>query len=64
MQDYIYSVIGLIAIVIQLILNFNVMFNPDPASIQKALVKYRFLMLSIFAYYIIDSLWGIFAGLN
>lgn len=64
MQDYIYSVIGLIAIVIQLILNFNVMFNPDPASIQKALVKYRFLMLSIFAYYITHSLWGIFAGLN
>lgn len=64
MQDYLYSTIGLIAIAIQLIINFDVMFNPDNGGVQKAARKYRFLMLSIFIYYITDALWGFFAGLN
>lgn len=64
MQDYLYSVIGLIAIVIQLFINFNIMFRPEPDRTQKAATKYRFLMLSIFVYYITDALWGILAGLN
>lgn len=64
MQDYIYSTIGLIAIAIHLILYFGVMFHPDKRITQKAADKYRFLMISIFAYYVTDALWGIFAGLN
>ncbi len=64
MQDYLYSVIGFLAIAIQLIINFKVMFRPAKSSIQKAANKYRFLMLSIFVYYITDAMWGIFAGLN
>lgn len=64
MQDYIYSVIGLIAIVIQLIINFRVMFRPDHNRAQKAATKYRWLMLAIFVYYITDALWGILAGLG
>ncbi len=64
MQDYLYSVIGLIAITIQLIINFKIMFMPEKNSIQKAAKKYRLLMLAIFFYYVTDSLWGIFAGLN
>ncbi|MBQ0001901.1 MAG: response regulator [Treponema sp.] len=64
MQDYIYSVIGIISIAIQLIINFNVMFKTNQNTLQKAAEKYRFLMSAIFAYYITDALWGIFAGLN
>lgn len=64
MQDYLYSVIGLLAIGIQLIINFRVMFRPESVETQKAGKKYRLLMLSIFAYYITDALWGILAGLN
>lgn len=64
MQDYIYSVIGLIAIAIQLIINFKVMFKPAKNSIQKAAAKYRLLMLAIFFYYVTDAFWGILAGLN
>lgn len=45
MQDYLYSVIGLIAIAVQLIINFKVMFSPDPNKIQKAAGKYRWLMI-------------------
>lgn len=55
MQDYLYSVIGLIAIVIQLIINFNVMFKPKADKIQKAASKYRFLMIAVFVYYITDA---------
>lgn len=64
MQDYMYSVIGLIAIAIQLIINYRVMFRPGMNTTRKAAGKYRLLMISIFAYYITDVLWGILAGLN
>ena len=64
MQDYIYSVIGLIAIAIHLIINVRVMFKPDGSSSQKAAGKYRFLMIAFFLYYITDILWGVLAGLN
>ena len=64
MQDYLYSVIGLISIAIQLIINFKVMFKPQQNTVQKAAKKYRLLMISIFIYYISDALWGILAGLN
>ncbi len=64
MQDYIYSVIGFIAIAVHLIINYNVMFLPGSCAGKKAGRMYRWLLLSIFAYYITDALWGILAGLN
>ncbi len=64
MQDYGYSVIGFIAIAVQLIINYKVMFTSEINSERKAGRMYRMLMLSMLAYYITDALWGIFAGLN
>lgn len=64
MQDYMYSVIGLIAIAIHLIINVKVMFRPNNNNGQKAFGKYRFLMFAFLAYYVTDVLWGILAGLN
>ena len=64
MQDYLYSVIGFIAIAVQLIINFKVMFIPGSNKERKAGKIYRLLMLSMFAYYITDTFWGILAGLN
>ncbi|MBP9996214.1 MAG: response regulator [Lachnospiraceae bacterium] len=64
MQDYMYSVIGLIAIAIQLIINYKVMFIPESNYVRKAGKIYHSLMLSMLIYYITDALWGIFAGLN
>lgn len=64
MQDYLYSVIGFIAIAVQLIINFKVMFTRESNNIRKADRIYRLLMLAIFAYYITDAMWGILAGLN
>lgn len=64
MQDYLYSVIGFIAIAVQLIINSRVMFGHEQNTTMKAAGKYRLLMISIFAYYVTDALWGILAGLN
>ena len=64
MQDYIYSVIGFIAIAVQLIINFKPMFIPESNAGRKAGRMYRWLLLGIFAYYITDAMWGILAGLN
>ena len=64
MQDYLYSVIGFIAIAVQLIINYRVMFVSEANSERKAGKMYRMLMISMLAYYVTDTLWGIFAGLN
>ncbi|MDO5445970.1 MAG: hypothetical protein Q4F31_10170, partial [Eubacteriales bacterium] len=64
MQDYLYSVIGLIAIAVHLIIDLRVMIGSEESSMQKAAKKYRYLLIAIFAYYITDALWGFFAGLN
>ena len=62
MQDYMYSIIGVIALIIHIIINPS-LFEKDSSSSAKS-KAYRFLMLSIFAYYITDAGWGFFAGLN
>lgn len=64
MQDYLYSVIGFIAIAVHLIINYKVMFLPKGNINRIAGSIYRWLMISIFSYYITDALWGILAGLN
>lgn len=62
MQDFLYSIISAIALVIHIIIN--------PALFQKGkwrTNKYRsypMLMAAIFVYYITDALWGVFAGFN
>ena len=64
MQDYVYSVIGFIAIAVQMIINYRVMFVPENSIGRKAGRAYRMLMISTLAYYITDALWGVLAGLN
>ena len=50
MQDYGYSAIGLIAMAVQLIINYSVMFAPADTAGRKADRLYRMLMLSMLAY--------------
>ena len=64
MQDYLYSVIGFIAIAVQLIINYKVMFLTESNNARKVDKLYRWLMLAIFVYYVTDAMWGILAGLN
>ena len=50
MQDYLYSVIGFIAIAVQLIINFKPMFIPESNAGRKAGRMYRWLLLGIFVF--------------
>lgn len=64
MQDYLYSVMGCVAIAVQLIINFKIMFRPGNNAVRKAGRAYRMLMISMLAYYVTDALWGVLAGAN
>ena len=54
-----YSIIGILAAVILLIINRDVLWNRDgqkPAATQR---HYRRFLMGVFAYYVTDALWGI-----
>ena len=63
MQDYIYSVIAFLAMVIHLIINYNNHSGQVVAAVRGAR-EYRVLLNAIFVYYIVDACWGVFAGLG
>ena len=63
MQDYIYSVIAFLAIVIHLIIN-NDMLPGRKASTFRCAHEYRCFLGGLVYYYITDACWGIFAGLG
>ena len=63
MQDYIYSVIAFLAMVIHLIINFD-MLPWRKESNMPAARAYRVFLAGVFAYYIVDAGWGVFAGLE
>ena len=46
MQDYGYSIIGFIAIAVQMIINYRVMFVPENSIGRKAGRAYRMLMMA------------------
>lgn len=57
-----YSIVGVLALIIHVIVNPS-LFMRKGANGRKS-GAYFFLMLAIFAYYVTDALWGLFAGLN
>ena len=63
MQDYIYSVIAFLAMVIHLIINFD-MLPGRKLSDARGAKEYRGFLAGVFAYYITDASWGILAGLG
>ena len=65
MQDYLYSVIAFLAIVIHLIINFDMFPLPGrKTSHIRCAREYRGFLAAIFYLYITDALWGVFAGLG
>ena len=63
MQDYIYSVIAFLAIVIHLIINFDMLPGRKVSRIRCAR-EYQSFLGGLLYYYITDALWGVFAGLG
>ena len=62
MQGYSYSIFSLAAIVIHLIINFELFLGRGEVSARS--IRYRGFLLGVLAYYITDGAWGIFAGLG
>ena len=62
MQGYAYSVFSIVAIVVNLIINFDLIVGRGVANSHST--RYRGFLLGVFAYYISDAAWGILAGLG
>ena len=62
MQSFSYSVFSLAAIIIHLILNFDLLFGRRRATVRGS--RYRGFLLGVLFYYVADGLWGVFAGLG
>ena len=63
MQDYIYSAAAFSAILIHLIINSDLHFGRRVID-ARGVREYRAFLTGIFAYYIVDAGWGVFAGLG
>ena len=64
MQDYTYSIFSGAAIVLHLLINFRLMFRPEPGADAVRVKRYRGFLLGILVYYMADAAWGLFAGLR
>ena len=63
MQNYLYSVIAFLAMAIHLILNYN--HHPRQVAVAgHGSREYRRYLNAVFAYYVLDASWGVFAGLG
>ncbi len=63
MPDITYSVIGLLALVIHMIINKDD-FNRDNNNKKNGMRQYRQFLMAVAAYYVTDLLWGIFDGMH
>ncbi len=63
MQDYIYSAMAFLAIVIHLIINFDMLLWRKVSATRGAR-EYQGFLAGVFFYYIVDACWGVFAGLE
>ena len=56
-----YSVIGVIAILVLFIENFDILFNRNKSiSDNRVWKSFRLFLIAVFAYYLTDVLWGLF----
>jgi len=63
MQDYIYSAVAFLAMVIHLIINFNLLIGRGEGTM-RAMREYRGYLAGIFVFYIADAAWGVLSGLG
>jgi len=62
MQGYTYSIFSLVAIVIHLMINFDLIIGRGSATENGA--RYRSFLIGVLIYYVTDAAWGVFAGLG
>ena len=54
-----YSIIGILAAIILLIINRDVLRNPDGKGFTRVQLSYRRFLMGVMGYYITDMLWGV-----
>ena len=62
MQGYLYSVFSAFAILIHLIINYDMLRGRGEVSTRAS--RYRGFLFGTLSYYIFDAAWGIIAGLG
>ena len=62
MQGFTYSTFSALALVIHLIINFDLILGRGEASVRGA--RYRGFLIGVLIYYVADASWGVFAGLG
>ena len=62
MQGYTYSIFSGIALVIHLIINYDLLVKRGAVTKHEA--RYRGFVVGVLTYYVTDAVWGIFAGLK
>lgn len=58
------ALIGLLAILILLLVNYDILFQYGKTQNLPAVKMYRRFLFAVLAYYISDTLWGVFSELN
>lgn len=59
-----YASIGIIALAVQFIINFDIFFTSPQKTGLPVHAAYRAYLISVILYYIIDSTWGLFYSLK
>ena len=59
-----YSVIGILAAIILLIENYDILFTRNEAFNKPSWKAYRLFLAAVFVYYVTDIIWGIFESLK
>ncbi len=54
-----YSIIGILAIILLLIINQDVFWNNDGHNLTKTMRTYRLFLIGVMVYLVTDLLWGI-----
>ena len=62
MQGYTYSIFSSVALVLHLIINFDLLTGRGVVTAHDA--RYRGFVIGVLTYYVTDAAWGIFAGLG
>ena len=62
MQGYSYSIFSLVAIVLHVIINFDLLAGRGMPTLRSA--RYRGFLFGTLAYYVFDGAWGVLAGLG
>ena len=59
-----YSTIGILAVLILLIVNRDILFNRTISAVKPAWKMYRRFLFTVLVYYVTDIVWGIFEELK